>query len=151
MTTLCDLLSIKHVCGRPSSIPKLTIDTEYIARASRALAAVTLVRQAAASEVAVSSGLEKEEWINEMDCWTSAGWMITMIVTVGILVYLVSTWWNAGKVAVTVSNSTQTLEEECKSQDIQARILIVRNNRTAHWKSDCPLLCRTTCNPEFLL
>ena len=29
---LCDLLNIKHIGGRPSSAPKLSIDTEYISR-----------------------------------------------------------------------------------------------------------------------
>ena len=29
---LCDLLNIKHIGGRPSSAPKLTIATEYISR-----------------------------------------------------------------------------------------------------------------------
>ena len=53
---MCDLLNIKHIGGRPSSAPKLTIDTEYISRASRALAAVTLVKRATASEIAVQRG-----------------------------------------------------------------------------------------------
>ena len=62
---LCDLLSIKRISGRPSSAPKLAMDTEFISGASRALAAMTLVRQAAASEIAVPSGIEHEE----MDRW----------------------------------------------------------------------------------
>ena len=33
LTTLCSLLSVKHIGGRPSSAPKLTWDTEYISRA----------------------------------------------------------------------------------------------------------------------
>ena len=49
LVMLCDLLSIKHTSGRPSSAPNLTMDTEYISRASRALAAMTLVRQASKS------------------------------------------------------------------------------------------------------
>ena len=53
---------------------------------------------------------------------------------------LVSTWWNTGKVVTTVSNSTQTLEAGCHSQDIPARILLVRNGKVAHLKSDCPFL-----------
>ena len=88
-TALCDLLNIKHISGRTNSAPKQTIDTDYITDAKRA--AMTLVRQAAASETAVSSSSESGEWINGMDCWTSAEWMITVIVTVGILVYLVPT------------------------------------------------------------
>ena len=61
---LCDLLSIKRISGRPSSAPKLAMDTEFISGASRALAAMTLVRQAAASEIAVPSGIEHEKWID---------------------------------------------------------------------------------------
>ena len=36
----------KQIGGRPSLVPKLAMDTEYISRASRALAAMTLVRRA---------------------------------------------------------------------------------------------------------
>ena len=53
LTTLCDLLNIKHISGRPNSAPKLTSDTEHITCAQRA--AMTLVTQAAASDTAVSS------------------------------------------------------------------------------------------------
>ena len=69
--------NIKHVSGRPSSAPKLTMDTQYISRASRALAAKTLVRQQAANEVAVHSGAEYETWIGEhrINCWAMAGWI----------------------------------------------------------------------------
>ena len=45
LVTLCDLLNIKRINGRPTSAPKLTVDTVSISRASRALAAMTLVRQ----------------------------------------------------------------------------------------------------------
>ena len=55
LVKLCELLNIKRVDGRPSSAPKLTTDTEYISRASRALAAMTLVKRAPASEIAVHS------------------------------------------------------------------------------------------------
>ena len=44
LTTLCDLLSMKHISGKPNPLPKLAIDAEYITRASRTLAAITLVR-----------------------------------------------------------------------------------------------------------
>ena len=55
LVTLCELLNVKRVDGRPSSAPKLTIDTEYISRASRALAAMTLVKRASANEIAMQS------------------------------------------------------------------------------------------------
>ena len=61
---LCDLLNIKHIGGRPSSAPKLTIATEYISRASRAQGAMTLVKQAAAKENRCHSGAERETWIH---------------------------------------------------------------------------------------
>ena len=61
---LCDLLNIKHIGGRPSSAPKLTIATEYISRASRAQGALTLVKQAAAKENRCHSGAERETWIH---------------------------------------------------------------------------------------
>ena len=47
------------------------MDTGYISRASRALAAVTIVRQAAVNEVAVLSGAEYETTQNPLlgDAW----------------------------------------------------------------------------------
>ena len=91
---LCDLLSIKHISDRPSSAPKLTVDTEYISRASRALAAMTLVRQAAANEVAVPSGAEYEKWIDEhrINYWAMGGWITVVIMTCCILMGLVLLW-----------------------------------------------------------
>ena len=32
LTTLCELLNVKHISGIPNSVPKLAIDTEYVAR-----------------------------------------------------------------------------------------------------------------------
>ena len=64
LVTLCELLNINRVDGRPSSAPKLANDTEYISRASRALAAVTLLKRATASETAVHSGPMQEMWID---------------------------------------------------------------------------------------
>ena len=55
LVTMCKRLSIKRVDGRPSSAAKLTIDMEKIFRASRALAAMNLVKRASASEIAVMS------------------------------------------------------------------------------------------------
>ena len=47
-----------------------------MSRALRALAAMTLVREAAAGEIAVFSGLQHETWItgDSADYWTAAGW-----------------------------------------------------------------------------
>ena len=72
---LWDLLNKKHVGGRRSSAPKLTMDTGCISRASRALAAMTLVIQAAASEIAVPTGAEHETWIDgdRADCGRQLG------------------------------------------------------------------------------
>ena len=70
LVMLCDLLNIKHIGGRPSSAPKLTMDTEYISCTSRAMAPMAKVRQAAANEVAVPSGAEHE---TRIDHWTVAG------------------------------------------------------------------------------
>ena len=60
----------------------LTIDTEYISRASRVLAAATLVKRATASEIAVHSGALQETWIDgyRADDWTVTGWMLVGIV-----------------------------------------------------------------------
>ena len=91
LVMLRELLNIKRIDGRPSSAPKLTIDTEYISRASRALAAVTLVKRATASEIAVHSGAMQETWIHgyRADGWTVTGWMLVGIVTCCILMSLV--------------------------------------------------------------
>ena len=71
---LCELLNIKRIDGRQSSAPKLTIATEYIAQASRVLAAATLVKRATASEIAVHSGAMQETWI---DGYRADGWTVT--------------------------------------------------------------------------
>ena len=87
LVTMCELFNIKRIDGRPSSAPKLTIDTEFLSRASRALAAVTLVKRAMASEIAVHSGAMQETWIDGYrgEGWTVAGWMLVGIVTCCIL------------------------------------------------------------------
>ena len=91
---LCELLNIKRIDGRPSSAPKLTIDTEYISRSARALAAVTLVKRATASEIALHSGAMQETWIDgyRADGWTVTGWMLAGIVICCILMGLVLLW-----------------------------------------------------------
>ena len=84
---LRELLNIKRIDGRPGSATKLTIDTEYISRASRAL-------RATASEIAVHSGAMQETWIDgcRADGWTVTGWMLVGIVTGCILMSLVLLW-----------------------------------------------------------
>ena len=63
LVTLFELFNIKRNDGRPSSALKLAIDTEKISRASRALAAVTLVKRATAIEIDVYPGAVKETWM----------------------------------------------------------------------------------------
>ena len=135
---LCELLNIKHLGGRPSSAPKLPIDTEYISRASRALAAMTQLKQAAASEIVVHSGAEHEMWIDgyRVDYWTAAVWITVVIVTRCIL--MVSTWWKAGRVVETTDSGTQTLEEGRHDQFIPTRIMITKNGQAVHCRNDCP-------------
>ena len=96
------------------------MDTEYISRASRALAARTLVRQAAANGIGVLSGAENETWIDEhrTDYWTVAWWLTVVIMTSCLLMGLVLLWWKSGRVAETMDNGTQTLEEGRCSQDV---------------------------------
>ena len=108
LTVLCDLLSIEHIGGRPSSAPKLTMDTKYISRASRALAAMTMVRQAAANEVAVSSGADYETWIDDhrTDLWMAAGWITVLVMTCCVLVGMVLPWWKSRRVAETIDDGT---------------------------------------------
>ena len=91
LVTLCELLNIKRVDGRPSSTPKLTIDTEYISRASQALAAMTLVKRATASEIAVHFGAMQGTWISgyRADCWMASRWILVGSETWCILMGLV--------------------------------------------------------------
>ena len=142
LVMLCDLLNIKRIGGRPSSAPKLTMDTEYIPRASRALAAMTLVRQAAANEIAVPSGAEDETWIDERrtDCWMMVGWITAIIMTCCILVGL---WWKSRGVAETVDNGTQKLEECRCSQHVPTRIMVTKRGNAAHCRNDCPFLLKS--------
>ena len=78
------------------------MDTEYISRASRALAAMTL-------EIAVPSGAEYETWIDEhrTNCWTVAAWITVVIMTCCILVGVVLPWWQSGRLLETIDNGTQ--------------------------------------------
>ena len=94
------------------------MDTECISRASRALAAVTLVRQAAPNEVAVPPGAEYETWIDEhrINFWAMAGWVTVVIMTCCILMGLVLLWWKSGRVAERIDSGTQRLEEGRCSQ-----------------------------------
>ena len=72
----------------------MTIDTQYISRASPALAAVTLVKRATASEIAVHSRAMQETWIDgyRADGWTVTGWMLVVMVICCILMSLVLLW-----------------------------------------------------------
>ena len=110
---LCELLNIKRIDGRPSSAPKLAIDTEYISRASRALAAVTLVKRATATEIAVHSGAMQETWIDgyRADGWTVTRWMLVGVVTCCTMMSLVLLWRKTGRIVDMVDAETQTLED----------------------------------------
>ena len=57
---------------------------------------MTLVRQAAANEIAVPSGAEYEPWIDERrtDYWTMAGW-ITVVIMTCCIVLGQPTLWNS--------------------------------------------------------
>ena len=133
LVRLCDLPIIKHITGRPSSAPKQTMGTEYISRASQALAAMTLVRQAVADEVAVLSGAEYETRIDEhrINYWAMAGWITVVTMTCCILMGLVLLWCKSGRVAETIDSGTQTLEEGRCSQEIPTRIMVTARPRIA--------------------
>ena len=121
------------------------MDTEFISRASRALAAMTLVRPAAANEIAVSSEAEFETWIGEHrnDFWTVAGWINVVITTCCIPVGLALLLWKSGRVAETIDNGTQTLEEGRCSQDVLTRIMITKHGKAAHCRNDGPFLVKS--------
>ena len=142
LVILCELLNIKRIDGPPSSAPKLTIDTEYISRDSRALAAVTLVKRATASGIAVHSGAMQETWIvgYRADGWTVTGWMLVGIVTCCILMGLVLLWIKTGRIVDMVDDETQTLEEGKRDPEIPTRATITKNGRAAHCRNDCPFL-----------
>ena len=85
---------------------------------------MTLVRQAAASEIAVPSRAEHETWIDgyRAECWTAAGWISVVIMTCCILMGLV--------------HGTHTLEEGRCAQDIPTRIMTTKQCKAAHCRSD---------------
>ena len=76
---LCELLNVKHISGRPSSARKPTIHTKYITSAERALAAMTLVKQATTKEMVLSfgsdqwSGLLDKSWMDGYVWYRSGG------------------------------------------------------------------------------
>ena len=61
------------------------------------------------------------------DCWTAVGWITVVIMTSCILVGLVPVWEKSGRVAETISNGTQTLEEGGCAQDIPARVMTMKH------------------------
>ena len=128
MTKLCDLLSIKRISGRPNSAPKRTLDTEYISRAARALAAMTLVRQTSASEIVVPFGLEREACTVH---WIQSRQLHDLL------------WWIIERVADKVGNATQTLEDAECGQDILLRVMITKYGQAVHCRNDCPFLLRS--------
>ena len=81
---------------------------------------MTLVRQAAANEVAVPSGAEYETWIDEprINCWEMAGWITEVNMACCIQMGLVLMWWKSRGVAETIDSGTQTPGEGRCSQDI---------------------------------
>ena len=126
-------------------LQKLTIDTEYISRASRALAAMTLVKRTSASEVAVKSGVIQEMWIDgyETDWWMTTGWILIGIMVCGILISMVQLWRKSGKVIETVDDETQTLEEGRSDQNVPMKTMITKNGTAAHCSNDCPFLLKS--------
>ena len=114
----------------PNPAPKLTLYTEYISRASRALAAMTLRDKHLPTKIAVHSGIEHETCIDgdRPVYWTATGWITVVIITCCILMGLVLVCCRVGRVADTASNGTQTLEEGECVQDISTRVM--RQGRT---------------------
>ena len=141
LVTLCELLNIKRINGRPSSAPKLTIDTEYISRASRALAAMTLVKRASVNETAMQQGT----WTSGcgMDWWIAASWILVSIVICCILMSLVLLRKKSGRVTDMVADVTQTLEEGWSDQTNPSRVLTTKNGKAAHCRNDCPFLLKS--------
>ena len=124
MAMLCELLNFKRIDGRPSSAPKLTINSEYISRAPRALAAVTLVKRAMASEIDVHSGAMQETWVDGhiADGMTVTGWKLVGIVTCCILTNLVLPWRKTGRIVDMVADETQTLEDGKSNPEIPMKV-----------------------------
>ena len=86
--------------------------TEYTSRVSRALAAMTLVRQAAANEIGVPSGAELETRIDDYSRLLDDSRVETVVImTFCNFAGLVLLWWKSGRVTETMNNGTQTLEE----------------------------------------
>ena len=109
------------------------MDTEYISRASRTLEWITLVRQVAAIEIAVSSGVEHETWIDRCraDYRSAAGWIIVVVISCCILTGLLLLWRKSGEAAGTSDTGTQTLDEGRCAQDILSRIMFTARPRIA--------------------
>ena len=123
----------------------MTIDTEYISRASRALAAMTLVKRASANEIAVKSGATQGMWIDGygVDWWIAASWILVGIVTCCILTCLLPLRRKTGRVTDMVDDETQTVEEGRSDQTTLSRVLITKNGKAAHCRNDCPFLLKS--------
>ena len=110
---------------------------------------MTLVRQAAASEIAVPSGAERETWIHgyRADYWTAAGWITVALVTCCIRMGLVSMWWKLGRVGETMDSGTQTLKEGRCAQNIPTNIMITKHGQGRAWKKRLPMPLEITRSP----
>ena len=126
-------------------LQNLTIDTEYISRASRALAPVTPVKRATASEIAVHSGTMQETWIDgdRADGWIAVGWTLVGIVICCILMGLVLLWRNTVRIVDMIDDEKQTLEEGRCDPNVQMRVMITKNGKAAHCRDDCPFLLKS--------
>ena len=56
---------------------------------------------------------------------------------------LVLLWWKSGKVAETIDNGTQTLEEDRCSQDVSVRLMVAKHGKAAHCRNDCSFLLKS--------
>ena len=62
-----------------------------------------------------------------------------VIMTCCILMGLVLLWWKSGRVAETIENGTQTLEEGRCSQYVPTKIMITMHGKAAHYRNDWSL------------
>ena len=94
---------------------------------------MTLVRQVAAIEIAVPSGVEHETWTHRYRAVyrSAAGWIIVVVISCCILKGLPLLWRKSGEAAETSDTVTKTLEEGRCAQDIPSRIMITARPRIA--------------------
>ena len=150
--TLCSLLSIKHIGGRPSSAPKLILDTEHISRALRALQRCFLCDGRQPPRLLSSASerdMETTAWSGTNMC-AVAGCMTVVVMICCMLVGLLVPCRKSRWVAETTSRSTPTLYEDLERCHVFQTAKITIYGEAVHCRQSIPSEVTPDANSELV-